>query len=84
MREKQGFNKRMRRPKQTPQLKGEQGYLKFVKANDCAKDKITGCYKTKVVGNLKKTKPKSKQKNSNPIEPKKEKQKEKTMTKLER
>ena len=71
-----------------PQLQGKNEYLMYVKAHDCIKDKITGCYKVEPVGSSRKIvpkKPKPKQPKETKIKETKAKVKdEPEMTRLER
>ena len=43
------------KPKMEPTIQRKQEYLKLVKANDCQKDKVTGCYKVEPARDTKST-----------------------------
>ena len=60
-----------------PTIQGKQEYLKMVKANDCQKNKVTGCYRAEPVKEIKSTQEKKELKTA-------KKDTKPTMTKLER
>ena len=88
-RERRHRQMRSRGQRTMPEFRNKSHYLVGVKANDCVKDKVTGCYLTQVIRtNNKKKSPKSNKtegtKQAEEQTREKQKTEEKELTKVER